>query len=235
MKTIAQPLRSIADCVAANPWRTVAAALPLGIAIMLGVDAALGADAEYFNAWNLLGAWTQVLTGGSIESSGQFIMNQDSMSSAIALAIGTGVLILEPAIVLAALIWPTSLILRRSRQAREPGRPHNAQATTLYEDDTVMLDEEGVTLKSRRRRGNPRRITYRSIRNREMFDMGLWSGRLRVVGISFGRPRNWFPAGRSRINKDVAISLDVGRLLHPVIIPDDPRAVDAILGKALAG
>lgn len=50
-----------------------------------------------------------------------------------------------------------------------------------------------------------------------------------MVGISFGRPRNWIPWGRSRTNKHTAISLDVGRWLRPAFVPDDPAAVDVIL------
>lgn len=117
MRTTTPPRPSITGAVAAHPWRSVARALPFGIAIMLGVDAVLGADAEYFNAWNLIGAWGRVLTGGAVDAGGPFIVNQESISGAVALAAGTAVLFLEPAIALTAVIWPVSRVLRRSRGA----------------------------------------------------------------------------------------------------------------------
>ena len=122
--------------------------------------------------------------------------------------------------------------LRREAGERSDGEP---RPTALYQDETVVLDDLGLTIKSLRWRGDERRITYGDIEHTEMFEMGLWSGRFRLVGISFGRPRSWFPRGRSRTNKSVAIALDLGRLIHPVIVPDDPLVVNALLGEALAG
>jgi hypothetical protein len=100
---------------------------------------------------------------------------------------------------------------------------------TRYEDDGILLGEDQLTIKSYRWGGNARRIAYRSVRSFEVFEMGLWTGRFRMVGISVGRPRNWIPWGRSRTNKSTAISLDVGKWLRPTIVPDDPAAVDGIL------
>ena len=100
---------------------------------------------------------------------------------------------------------------------------------TTYEDTTVALDDEGLTIKGYRWLGDERRIDYGSILGHEVFEMGLWSGKFRVVGIGFGRPRDWFSWSRSRTNKTTAISLDVGRLIRPTIVPDDPAGVDAIL------
>ena len=59
--------------------------------------------------------------------------------------------------------------------------------------------------------------------------MGFWTGRHRLVGISFGRPRNWFHWDRNRNRKSTAISLDVGGWIRPTIVPDDPEAVEEIL------
>lgn len=104
---------------------------------------------------------------------------------------------------------------------------------TRYEDDVILLGEDDLTIKSYLWGGNARRIAYRSVRGIEVFEMGLWTGRFRMVGISIGRPRNWIPFGRSRTNKRTAISLDVGRLLRPTIVPDDPEAVDGILREVV--
>ena len=104
---------------------------------------------------------------------------------------------------------------------------------TRYEDDAILLDDDGLTIKSYRRPGDEKRIEYRSIRSFEMFQMGFWTGRHRLVGIGFGRPRNWFHWDRDRNSKRTAISLDVGGWLRPTIVPEDSDAVAEILRGAV--
>lgn len=102
-----------------------------------------------------------------------------------------------------------------------------------YEDDTVELDAEGVRIKSYRGPGNAKHIPYPAIRDFEVFEMGFWSGRHRLVGLPLGKPRNWFHWDRNRRGKTTAIGLDVGRLIRPTIVPDDPTAVGAILDQVV--
>ena len=104
-----------------------------------------------------------------------------------------------------------------------------------YEDETVLFDDDGLTIKNYRRPGDARRIDYSSVRSFEVFEMGFWTGRHRVVGISFGRPRNWFHWDRSRNTKSSAISLDVGGWIRPTVVPEDPDAVEQILLGATSG
>lgn len=100
---------------------------------------------------------------------------------------------------------------------------------TNYEDQSIALDEDGLTIKNYRKPGDTRRIAYRTIRSFELFEMGFWSGRHRLVGIGFGRPRSWFQWDRDRKNKNTAISIDVGKRILPTTTPEDPEAVEAIL------
>ncbi len=102
-----------------------------------------------------------------------------------------------------------------------------------YEDEAILLDEDAITIKSYRWPGDAKRIEYSSIRNVERFEMRLWSGRFRLVGISFGRPRNWFAWGRTHNNKRIAISLDVGKWIRPTVVPEDPDAAEEILREAV--
>jgi hypothetical protein len=74
---------------------------------------------------------------------------------------------------------------------------------------------------------------YQTIRNFEVFEMGFWSGRHRLSGIGFGRPRNWFQWDRARKNKRTAISIDVGKRILPTSTPDDPDAVETILRESV--
>lgn len=98
-----------------------------------------------------------------------------------------------------------------------------------YEDGALLLDEDGVTIKSYRRPGGAKHIPYSSIRKFEVFEMGFWTGRHRLVGISLGRPRDWFHWDRDREARSTAISLDVGRWIRPTVVPEDPDAVEKIL------
>ena len=100
---------------------------------------------------------------------------------------------------------------------------------TEYEDEAILLDEDGMTIKNYRKPGDPKRIPYGTIRSFEVFEMGFWTGRHRLVGISLGRPRNWFHWNRNRSKKRTAISLDIGKWLRPTIVPDDPTAVEETL------
>lgn len=100
---------------------------------------------------------------------------------------------------------------------------------TIYQDDTVTVTEDGLTLRSYRWRGDKRTIPADSIRDVERFDMGLWSGRYRLVGISFGRPRSWFAFGKSTTNRTTALSIDDGSVIKPTFVPDDPTAVEQAL------
>ena len=99
----------------------------------------------------------------------------------------------------------------------------------IYEDAVVTIDDELVTIKSYRYRNDAYRIPLHTIRSVEHFAMGFWSGKYRVVGMGFGRLRSWFARGRSATNRTHAISLDIGRVVKPTFVPDDPQAVEDLL------
>jgi hypothetical protein len=94
-----------------------------------------------------------------------------------------------------------------------------------YEDAVIRLDESGVTVKSRARPERPRHIPYTQIIAAETVELKIGTGRFRLIGISPGRPRDWFHWDRSRSDKTTGIRLDLGRFFRIVITPDDPQAV----------
>ena len=102
-----------------------------------------------------------------------------------------------------------------------------------YEDDTIVVDDDGLTIRSYGRPGHVKRIEFSAIRGFETFPMGFWSGRHRLVGMPLGRPRNWFHWDRHRRGKQVAIGLDVGGWIRPTIAPADPETVEQLLRRAL--
>lgn len=108
-----RPISGTVHGVAFQPGRTVLRLLPLGVAALLVVDFALGDAAEYFNAVHLVHAWTEVLTGGSIAGTSAFIIGQAQLGDPLALSLGTILLIVEPAVVLAIIVVPASFVARR--------------------------------------------------------------------------------------------------------------------------
>jgi len=101
----------------------------------------------------------------------------------------------------------------------------------IYEDETVSLDEQGITIKNYLYPGNRRLIPYDTIRFTEVIELGSLSGRHRLVGIGFRRPRYFFHWDRSRAAKAHAIALDTGRTLRTVISPSANDPVLTILGE----
>ena len=120
----------------------------------------------------------------------------------------------------------------RRRTADNSGREKLELNT--YEDDTVEIDGNNVTIKRYFIRGRSKVIPLSSIRGVETFDMGPLTGRWRIIGLGPGRPRSWFAWDRKRRTKSVAISLDVGRWIRPAFSPSDPAAVAQILEEARA-
>ena len=98
-----------------------------------------------------------------------------------------------------------------------------------YEDETIELDNEGVRIKNYRGPGDSKYVPYNRIQDFEVFEVGFWTGRHRLVGIPMGRPHNWFHWNRKRSNKNIAIGLETGRWIRPTIVPDDALAVQEIL------
>ena len=105
-----------------------------------------------------------------------------------------------------------------------------------YEDSVILLDQEGITIKNYSRPRHQRRISYSAIRSASLIELGLLTGRHRLVGLGFRRPRHFFHWDSHRSSKTHAISLDVGKVIHPVISPDDHQTVlDIIEEHRLAG
>jgi len=96
-----------------HPGSVVLWLLPFGIAIQLTIDWVLGLSAEFFNAAYLLQAWGHLITSGTIPGGLQFITGQSALGVGPALAVGTTVFFVQPAIVLAVIIYPASRAIAR--------------------------------------------------------------------------------------------------------------------------
>jgi hypothetical protein len=106
---------------------------------------------------------------------------------------------------------------------------------TTYDDDVIRLDEHGITIKSYYYPGHRRFIAYETIRSAAMIELGSMSGRHRLVGIGFRRPRHFFHWDRTRSTKTLGIELDTGRRIQTVITPTDPGPVLEAVERQIAG
>ena len=73
---------------------------------------------------------------------------------------------------------------------------------------------------------HPKRIPYGEIRAVTRLDLGTVR-RWRLWGTT--DPRLWFNLDWNRRNKSLALILDTGKRVRPVITPDDPQQVIAVL------
>jgi hypothetical protein len=95
----------------------------------------------------------------------------------------------------------------------------------IYDDDTITLDEAGITVKNYYFPGRPRTIRYDDITHAEVVELGFATGRHQLVGIGPFRPRLFFHWDRKRARKSHGLSLAVGRRLRLAITPDEPERV----------
>ena len=98
-----------------------------------------------------------------------------------------------------------------------------------YEESTLRLDDEALTLKAYYFPFGSKRIPYERIRAAKRRPMGWGTGKLRIWGT--GHPRLWLNRDWRRTKKDEALVLDVGAYVRPVTSPDDPERVAAILAE----
>lgn len=103
----------------------------------------------------------------------------------------------------------------------------------IHDDDVVMLDSTGITVKNYFLPGRARHISYDDIVTAELIPLGFGTGLHQLVGIGPLRPRLFFHWDRKRAGKSHGLSLDLGRRLRVVITLDDPGEVLAQLNSRI--
>lgn len=100
----------------------------------------------------------------------------------------------------------------------------------LYEDRWVRCGREALEIQGYYfPLGTPKVIDYREIREVRPIELGPWTGRWRIWGTS--NPTQWWHLDWARPHKKVALVLDLGRPVRPVITPADPEQVKAIIDQ----
>jgi hypothetical protein len=98
----------------------------------------------------------------------------------------------------------------------------------LYDDGLIELDSDGLTIRQYYfPLGTSKRIPYAQIKDVQERHMGLLTGKGRLWGS--GDLRHWASLDLHRAQKEKALILDLGTWIKPVITPDDPDRVLALL------
>lgn len=102
------------------------------------------------------------------------------------------------------------------------------EGTALYDDGSVVLDSEGLTL---RRYYFPtfgsKRIPYGQIRGVDVRPNTWRTARGRLWGTS--SPGYWSPLDLGRPRKEKVVIVNVGKTVKPAFTPDDPERVAEVL------
>jgi hypothetical protein len=89
----------------------------------------------------------------------------------------------------------------------------------IYTDTVVRMSEDELVINRYYWPFGKKRIPYTDIRSFSSRPLKAWHGQYRVQGVDHrGR---WYSRDRHRGDKEQAIDLTVGRLIHPVLTPDD--------------
>jgi hypothetical protein len=102
-----------------------------------------------------------------------------------------------------------------------------------YEDTTVAVDSDGLTIKRYGVFGAQRAIRFADITAVTRSSLGS-VGRWRLVGSGpGGGGRNWYGWDTTRRSKETVYAFDVNRFWRPSITPDDPESFLAALPSTL--
>lgn len=96
-----------------------------------------------------------------------------------------------------------------------------------YDDGLIACTPDKLVIRRYSALLRPKRIPYERIRGVQRRSMGGRSGKWRIWGS--GDLRHWLNLDPRRPQKEVALDVDLGRTMMPVITPDDPDRVVAVL------
>jgi hypothetical protein len=100
-------------------------------------------------------------------------------------------------------------------------------ATALYEDRWITCEPDRLVIRGYYVPFGSKVIAYRDIQGITPVALSPLGGSWRIWGTT--DPRYWFHLDPGRPRKQTALVLDVGKWVKPVITPDDPETVAAII------
>jgi hypothetical protein len=97
-----------------------------------------------------------------------------------------------------------------------------------YDDGLIACSDAGLVIRRYGAFLRPKNVPYADIRRVTQVGLrGLALGRWRIWGST--DLRHWFNFDWHRPKKHVGLVLDLGKRMEPVITPDDPQRVVAVL------
>lgn len=99
--------------------------------------------------------------------------------------------------------------------------------SALYRDRWIECTADAILIRGYYFPWGTKRIPYRSIRQIRQVKLGTFTGRGRIWGST--TLRYWASLDPERPSKSTGLVLDTGRPILPLITPDDPAAVAAII------
>ena len=97
----------------------------------------------------------------------------------------------------------------------------------LYDDGGIACDDRSLIIRRYYPWGGAKNVAYSAIRSVERRPLTAMTGKWRIWGS--GDLVHWWNLDTKRPGKQVALVVDLGRRVMPVITPDDPDAVERIL------
>jgi hypothetical protein len=102
----------------------------------------------------------------------------------------------------------------------------------VYDDGNVACDDDTLIIRKYYPWG-AKRVTYASIRVVNRHILSPVRGKWRIWGS--GDFVHWWNLDPQRPTKEVALEIDTGGVVRPMITPDDPDAVERILAAHATG
>lgn len=96
-----------------------------------------------------------------------------------------------------------------------------------YRDRWIDCTTEDVVIRGYYFPWGTKRIPYSRIQGVRRVKLSFARGKARVWGTA--NPRYWASLDPRRRSKDTGLVLDLGRTVSPLITPDDPDAVEALI------
>jgi len=95
-----------------------------------------------------------------------------------------------------------------------------------YDDGRIVCGHDRLEIHSYYFPFGSKVVPYAQIRGLQRIQIkGAWTGRWRLWGT--GNPRYWANLDISRRKKRVGFVVDLGRLVSPIVTPDDPDAFES--------
>jgi len=98
-----------------------------------------------------------------------------------------------------------------------------------YDDGLIACSDEGITIRKYDALLRPKRVRYEEIRRVEEFPLSGMHGKWRIWGSGDLSLHHSFNMDWHRPRKQIGLLLDLGQRTQPVITPDEPEQVVAVL------